>query len=84
MLRLRNGVSMAETSDGIALLDENKGLYWNLNPSGARALRTMLDGGTAEDAAKDLINHYAIDFDRATADIHELIAELGSAGLVEH
>ena len=38
-LKLRDGVSAADTDYGIALLDEDSGQYWNLNPTGALALR---------------------------------------------
>jgi hypothetical protein len=46
MLQLRDGVSAADTDYGMALLDEDSGQYWNLNPTAALALRTLLDGGT--------------------------------------
>ena len=36
-LKLRDGVSAADTDYGIALLDEDSGQYWNLNPTGALA-----------------------------------------------
>ena len=45
-MRLRDGVSSAETDYGIMLLDEDSGRYWNLNPTAALVLRTLLDGGT--------------------------------------
>ena len=45
-LKLRDGVSAADTDYGITLLDEDSGQYWNLNPTGALVLRTLLEGGT--------------------------------------
>ena len=82
-LKLRNGVSTAEVDYGTALLDEDHGQYWNLNPTGALILQTLLAGGTAEAAARTLVEQYAVDLDTATRDVQELIDELFSAGLVE-
>ena len=47
------GVSSAETDYGIMLLDEDSGRYWNLNPTAALVLRTLLDGGP-DQAAHEL------------------------------
>ena len=82
-LKLRDGVSAADTDYGIALLDEDSGQYWNLNPTGALTLRTLLDGGTPEQAVEALTEQYAVDADSASRDVQELMSELRSAGLVE-
>jgi hypothetical protein len=82
-LKLRNGVSAAETEYGIALLDEETGQYWNLNPTGALALRTLLDGGTIAQAVQALTEEYAVDVDTATRDVEDLVGGLHSAGLVQ-
>jgi hypothetical protein len=34
-LQLRSGVSLVDTDYGIAVLDEDSGQYFNLNPTGA-------------------------------------------------
>jgi hypothetical protein len=82
-LKLRDGVSAAETDYGIALLDEESGQYWNLNPTGALALRTLLDGGTTAQAVQALTEEYAVDVDTATRDVENLVGGLHSAGLVQ-
>jgi Coenzyme PQQ synthesis protein D (PqqD) len=82
-LKLRGGVSAADTDYGIALLDEDSGQYWNLNPTGALTLRTLLEGGTPEQAVQALIEQYEVDADTASQDVQELMSELRSAGLVE-
>jgi len=82
-LKLRDGVSMAETEYGIALLDEDAGRYWNLNPTGALVLCKLLDGGTAIQAVEKLAEEFAVDRDTAGRDVEELIDDLRSAGLVE-
>jgi hypothetical protein len=82
-LKLRDGVSAAETEYGIALLDEETGQYWNLNPTGALALRMLLDGGTTAQAVQALTEEYAVDVDTATRDVEDLVGGLHSAGLVQ-
>lgn len=82
--KLCDGVFTAETEYGIALLDENRGLYWNLNPTGALILQTLLVGETIAQAAEELAEQYAVDADTATRDVQKLIDELRLAGLVEY
>lgn len=81
-LKLRDGVSAADTDYGIALLDEDSGQYWNLNPTGALALRTLLDGGTPAQAVQALTEEYAVDTNTASRDVDDLVGGLRSAGLV--
>jgi hypothetical protein len=82
-LRLRSGVYLAETEYGVALLDERSGEYFNLNPTGAQVLRTLLDGGTQAQAVEELIKEYAVDTGSASRDVLELIGDLRSARLIE-
>jgi hypothetical protein len=73
-LRLRNGVSSADTDYGTVLLDEDSGQYWNLNPSAALALRTLLAGGTCDQAVRELTGQYAVDDATAGRDVRELLS----------
>ena len=82
-LKLRDGVSAADTDYGMALLDEDSGQYWNLKPTAALALRMLLDGGTTAQAVQELTEQYAVDADTASQDINNLVGELHSAGLVK-
>jgi hypothetical protein len=82
VLKLRDGVSTADTDYGIALLDEDSGEYWNLNPTGAVVLRTLLEGGTSTDAVQALVECYDVDTDSASRDVQDVLGELDSAGLV--
>jgi hypothetical protein len=81
-LKLRDGVSTAETDYGTTLLDEDSGEYWNLNPTGVIVLRTLLEGGTPVQAVQQLAAEYAVDMETATRDVEELIGGLQSAGLI--
>jgi hypothetical protein len=82
-LKLRDGVSSADTDYGTVLLDEHSGRYWNLNPTAALVLRTLLDGGTADQAARALTERYAVDAPSAGRDVRELLDGLEAAGLVQ-
>jgi DNA-binding MarR family transcriptional regulator len=82
-LKLRDGVSSADTDYGIMLLDEDSGQYWNLNPTAALALRSLLDGGTPDRAVQELTERYSVDAGTASRDVRELLDGLHSAGLVE-
>jgi hypothetical protein len=80
---LRDGVAAADTDYGITLLDEDSGQYWTLNPTAALALRTLLEGGSTNQAVQELTEQYAVDADTATRDVEALVGELRSAGLVK-
>jgi hypothetical protein len=82
-LKLRDGVSIADTDYGVALLDEDSGQYWNLNPTGALALRTLLGGGSTAQVVQELTEQYAVDVETASKDVEELLGELYGAGLVK-
>jgi hypothetical protein len=82
-LALRDGVSAADTDYGVMLLDEASGQYWNLNPTAALVLRTLLDGGTPTQAVKELTEQYSVDADTASQDVQDLVGELHLAGLVK-
>ena len=82
-LKLRPGVFDAETEYGIVLLDGDSGEYYDLNPTGALVLRTLLAGATAGQAAQALTEQYAVGIDDATQDVRELLAHLHTARLIE-
>ena len=81
-LKLRDGVSTADTDYGVMLLDEDSGQYWNLNPTAAVVLRTLLDGGSPQQAVQELTSQYSVDAGTASRDVQDLVGELHSAGLV--
>jgi PqqD family protein of HPr-rel-A system len=83
MVKLRDGVSTADTEYGVVLLDEDSGEYWNLNPTGVLVLRTLLDGGSTAQAVHHLTEQYAVDPESARQDVDDLLGGLRSAGLVQ-
>ncbi|MFC5145076.1 lasso peptide biosynthesis PqqD family chaperone [Streptomyces aureoversilis] len=81
-LTLRRDVSATDTEDGMVLLDEQSGSYWQLNSTAALILRTLLDG-TPERAAQLLTERYpAVSAERAATDVAALIDSLSTARLV--
>jgi hypothetical protein len=82
MLALRDGVAVAETEDGMALLDEDSGEYFTLNPTAALVLRSLIGGKTPTDAAQELASEYTVDDDNARRDVEELISALQAANLL--
>ncbi|MGH8896647.1 MAG: lasso peptide biosynthesis PqqD family chaperone [Egibacteraceae bacterium] len=81
-LRLRADVSTADTDDGLVLLDERAGRYWQLNATGALVLRTLLDGSTPQQTAALLADRHAVTTEQAAADVTALLEHLLAAGLV--
>lgn len=82
-LKLCPGVFEVETEYGIVLLDGDGGEYYELNPTGALVLRTLLAGATVGQAAQALTEEYAVGLDDASQDVQELLAHLRTARLVE-
>ena len=81
-LRLRSTVLTTETDYGTVLFDERNGDYYQLNPSGALVVRTLLDGGNADDAVHTLVTEFNVDTARAQHDVTALLQQLRSSRLV--
>jgi hypothetical protein len=81
-LTLRPGVSTADTDYGTTLLDEDSGEYFTLNPTATLVLKTLLGGGSPEQAARAVAEQYAVDPQTAGRDVADLIGDLRSARLV--
>ncbi|MEV0500671.1 lasso peptide biosynthesis PqqD family chaperone [Streptomyces spectabilis] len=79
---LKPDVTATDTDDGLVLLDQRSGRYWQLNRSGATTLRLLLDGHTPEEAADRLARHHPDAAGRALTDVQTLLAALDRARLV--
>ena len=82
-LKLRAGISTAEVEYGTALLDDDRGQYWNLNPTDSLFLQTLLSGSSRDEAAQKLAAEYGIDVEEAARDVEELVGNLRAAGLLD-
>lgn len=81
-VQIRADVSTAETEYGAVLLDERSGRYWQLNPTGAVIVRTLLAGGDPAQAVTALTGEFDVDDAQAARDVTALVTQLRSAGLV--
>ncbi|MGH4007938.1 MAG: lasso peptide biosynthesis PqqD family chaperone [Pseudonocardiaceae bacterium] len=81
-VQLRADVSTADTDDGMVLLDERAGRYWQLNPTGALVLRMLLDGAAPHRVTQTLASRYTVSFEQAAADVADLLEQLHIARLV--
>ncbi|ARZ68445.1 lasso peptide biosynthesis PqqD family chaperone [Streptomyces sp. HU2014] len=83
VLTLHPDVSAADTEDGMVLLDEVGGRYWQLNGTGATVLRALLDGATPGEVARSLAERYpGLTTERTNSDVAALIISLSEARLV--
>ncbi|MFC4517589.1 lasso peptide biosynthesis PqqD family chaperone [Streptomyces ehimensis] len=82
MSRLRTDVTCCTTENGMVLLEERTGRYWQLNATGASVLQALLEGFTPGQIADQLARTRPVTRDRATADVNSLLEQLTRAGLV--
>lgn len=81
-MRLAKDLYITEAEYGFVILDAAHGTYWTLNPTGTVALRTLLKGGNQHQAAQTLIDQYEVDYDTATTDVSELVAQLTNQQII--
>lgn len=81
-ITLRPGVLATETEYGMALLDQDSGEYFTLNPTAALIVRTLLDGTTREQAVDKLTTTYDVSPGDVAQDIARIVDELRSARLL--
>jgi hypothetical protein len=82
-IALRPDVSATDTQDGMVLLDEATGRYWQLNSTAALVLHALLDGATPQEAAYRLAERYPqLAAERAARDVRALLTALSEPRLV--
>lgn len=81
-LHLRADIATTDTDDGLVLLDERTGRYWQLNPTGAQVLHALLAGHHPGRITQDLVRRYHIDIEQAHHDITAVLDQLHAAKLV--
>jgi hypothetical protein len=72
-------VSVIETGDGMVLLDERTGEYWQLNATGATVVGVLRAGGTPKQAIARLADEHPAAAGRVGADVARLVESLRSA-----
>jgi hypothetical protein len=78
---LARDVTATDTEDGMVLLNERDGKYWQLNRSGAATLRLLLAGHAPEEAAARLVPGRPDLSERVRTDVGALVGSLRAAGL---
>jgi hypothetical protein len=82
-IALRPDVCATDTQDGMVLLDEANGRYWQLNSTAALVLHALLDGATPQEAASRLAECYPqLAAERAIRDVQALLTALSEPRLV--
>ncbi|MBG0569195.1 lasso peptide biosynthesis PqqD family chaperone [Actinoplanes aureus] len=79
-LRLHDDIVLNETEYGAVLLNQRRGTYWQLNPTGTAIIKAMLENDDVEATAKVLAERFDVDFERACQDVRSLVAEMQAAG----
>lgn len=82
-LRLRPGVSTADTAYGTVLLDERSGEYWQLNPTAALIVRRLCAGDDPTATANALAAEFDVTPDQALSDITALLHQLHTTRLAQ-
>ena len=76
MYHLAPDISMAETEYGTALLNQDSGQYWNLNPTGAIVLRAALESEDLGPAVDRLASEFTVSREDAERDVHDMVVQL--------
>lgn len=79
---LRKDVSICSTDDGMVILDERVGRYWQLNITGAKILSDLLSGATLQEVSAQLSASHNVNEEKAAADIKSLLEQLIKAQIV--
>ncbi|MGH3242038.1 MAG: lasso peptide biosynthesis PqqD family chaperone [Spirillospora sp.] len=79
---LARHVSLTETEDGMVLLDERGGRYFQLNGTGAAVVRMLAEAATVEDVIARLTRDHPAHAERVPADVQALMSSLRAAGLI--
>ena len=75
-------VSIARTEYGSVVLDEVRGSYWQLNPSGTLIAEGLLEGRPRTEIVQSLVAEFDVTEIVAQADVAALADSLVEAGLL--
>ena len=81
-LRPRTQVSMTRAEDGMVVLDERTGRYWQLNPTAAYVLERLTAGDTADQIAERIAASAGVDVADVRSDVDVFVGHLRSADLI--
>lgn len=81
-MRVADGVIHKTVGDEVVLLDYERGIYYGLDPVGARVWQLLAGGSEVDAIVEVLTEEYEVDRDTAQSDVVRLIAELEEKGLL--
>jgi hypothetical protein len=81
-IKISKSVILTETDDGMVLLDQRIGRYWQLNSTGAVVLRTLDQGGTVQQAITELTTERPEASERIESDVRTFLETLRQAGVI--
>nr|WP_269810754.1 lasso peptide biosynthesis PqqD family chaperone [Kineosporia rhizophila] len=73
---------LTETDQGMVLLDERAGRYWQLNSTGATVLQRLKQGASVQEAIDELARSRPEAADRIAVDVRAFVDNLQAAGVV--
>ena len=82
MIAARDVVS-TNLDDEVAILNVTSGMYYGLNPVGARVWALIQEQRTVDEIRQRILATYDVDEHTCEADLLALLADMARAGLIE-
>lgn len=82
VMRPAGGVVFNRVGEELVLLDLNRGVYYGLDPIGARVWQLLTEGVEEGEIVDRLTEEYDVKRETLAADLERLIAELRGCGLL--
>jgi hypothetical protein len=76
-------VMSRQVGDETVILDLTSGMYFGLDPVGARIWQLLSEGHQVDAVVTSLLNEYEVSEEQLRQDVETLVSELISRGLVE-
>lgn len=77
------GQVYADLAGELAILNQTTGIYYGLDPVGARIWTLIAEGNTVAEIRATLIDEYEVDGKQLEADLTRLLSDLAAKGLIE-
>ena len=81
--RPKAGVLAQTLGEEVVLLDANRGVYFSLNPTGARAWQLLSESEPLEKIRQTLLQEFEVSAEVLDADLKRLFDELAENQLIE-
>ena len=81
-MRPADGVIFKSVGDELVLLDLDRGIYYGLDPVGARMWQLLAEGAALETIVDTMTGEYEVEREALQADLARFTAELCERGLL--